>query len=325
MKLSHTFRRPLYAALVVCATAFGSAQAQSGTDRIIVGFPPGGTTDTVARTIAEQIRADGGPAYIIENRTGAGGQIAVDTVNNAAPDGKTLLLTPSSMMMLYPYVYPDLRYDPVKDFIAVSKAVDFPLGIAVSTASGIDSFEELLKRMRSNPQAASLGMPGNGSVPHFMVLQLSEKANIDIAPVAYRGGPPAIADVIGGSLGAVINPIGDFLPLQKDGRLKIVAITGNERSPLIPDVPTLSELGYDGVGTNEWYGFFMPAKTNPDDVSRVNATIRKALESADVKSKLAELGFIVSPTKPEEFAKELQSSLEYWEPIVKKSGFTATN
>lgn len=308
------------ALLIASASAF----AQGGrVGRIVVGFAPGGTTDTVARIVAEQIRHDGGPNLVVDNKTGAGGRIAVEAVKAAEPDGNTILLTPSSMMMVYPFVYRNLRYDPQADFAPLSKAVTFPLGIAVSAGSGIDSFQELVQRMKTDPARASMGTPGAGTVPHFMTLQLKEATGVNIVHAPYRGGPPAIADLMAGQIGAVINPIGDFLPLQQDRKLKIVAVSSPERSPLLPQVPTLRELGYNQLAATEWYAFFLPARTPQPVVQRLNAAIAKALQSGTVKDRLTQLGFEVRPSTPQELAEQLRQDMAQWGPIVKRSGFVA--
>lgn len=308
---------------ILCATATAPALAQNGRNyRIVVGFPPGGTTDLVARVIAEQIRADGGPSFVVENRTGAGGRLAIDSVKNSEPDGTTVLLTPSSMMMVYPFVFTKLRYDPIQDFLPVSKAVSFPLGIAVG-ANGPNSIKDLLDEMKQTPQQATLGIPGAGTVPHFLTLRLTEASGVQITPVPYRGGPPAIVDAIAGQIGGVINPIGDFLPLQAEGKLKIVAVSSEKRSPLLPNVPTLAELGYKDIAATEWYAFFMPKGTATDKLEAVRQSIVKVLQKPEVKERFAKLGFEVGGSTSEELGAQLRNDMAYWGPIVKRSGFVA--
>jgi tripartite-type tricarboxylate transporter receptor subunit TctC len=308
---------------IVFATCAASTVAQPRVGRIVVGFAAGGTADLVARVVAEQIRADGGPNFLVENKTGAGGQIAVETVKSAEPDGNTLLFVPSSVMTVYPSVYKKLRYDPQTDFTPITQVVSFPMGVAVSSHTDVGSFQELVTQWRKAPTKASMGTPGAGTSFHFVTVQLQDALGLDIVHVPYRGGNPAIADVMAGHVSAIINPIGDFIPLQKQGKLNILAVTSPERSPHLPQVPTLRELGFPKVAVTSWYAFFAPAGTPEAVVQRLNTSIHKALRAPVIRDRLIALGFDVAPNSPAELAQQLSGELSYWRPLVSRSGFVA--
>jgi tripartite-type tricarboxylate transporter receptor subunit TctC len=229
------------------------------------GFPAGGSADVTSRRIGEKL---GGSAYtknaaVVENKTGAAGRIAVETVKNAAPDGATLLLTPYSMMAIYPHIYKQLSYDPFKDLTPVCMASLLTHGLAVGpmVPASVKTVKDYLAWAKANPKDANYGSPAAGSTPHFLGALLGLESGVDLKHVPYRGSIPGITDVIGGQLASMVTPHGDFLPNHRAGKLRIIATSGKTRSPFVPEVPTFAEQGFSDLVVEEWFGFYAPAKT----------------------------------------------------------------
>ena len=215
------------------------AQAQVESLKIVTGFPPGGTSDTICRRVADRLVPGYAKAAFVENKTGAGGQIAVTFVKSAPPDGNTLLQTPMSMLGVYPHIYKKLPYDPVADLAPVSLGCVFDFGFAVgpSVPASVKTLPEFLDWCKANPAQANFGSPAAGSVPHFIGVLLGKSAGVDIKHVAFRGTQPAILDMIGGQLQAVSGPIGEFTQHVAAGKCRLLAATGAKRSPFAPSTP----------------------------------------------------------------------------------------
>ena len=299
------------------------AQALDST-KIIAGFAPGGTADTVSRRVADKLH----PAYarnaIVENKTGAGGQIAVQFVKIAAPDGATVLLSPMSMLGIYPHTYKKLPYDPVADLTPVSAAAVFEYGIAVGpmVPAGVRTAPEFIAWCRANPALANFGSPAAGSAPHFIGALLGRAGNVDLRHVAFRGTQPAILDMIGGQIAAVCGPTGEFSQHVAAGKCRLLASSGGVRGKFTPTTPTLVEQGFKDMAFTEWFGFFLPARAPQEVVQRLNAGIRAALASQDVIDGLALSYLEVMPTSPAQLAGMLRADTERWGPLVKAVGFT---
>ena len=301
------------------------AQAQVESLKIVTGFPPGGTSDTICRRVADRIVPGYAKAAFVENKTGAGGQIAVSFVKSAAPDGNTLLQTPMSMLGIYPHIYKKLPYDPVADLAPVSLGCTFDFGFAVgpSVPASVKTVPEFLDWCKANPAQANFGSPAAGSVPHFIGVLMGKSAGVDIKHVAFRGTQPAILDMIGGQLQAVSGPIGEFTQHVAAGKCRLLAATGAKRSPFAPATATLVEQGLKDFVFNEWFGFYVPAKTPADVVARLNAALRTALTAPDTVNGLAAMGLESKASSPAELAAMLKADTERWGPLVKQIGFTA--
>ncbi len=313
-----------------CAAPFASALpsvfAQStGTASIISGFPAGGMGDFVARPLAERLRGKYAANLLVESKVGAGGRIAVEFVKRAAPDGLTILQIPSSPMVLYPNTYKKLNYDSLADFIPVTTTVTY--GFSVTAGPGlpaeIKTLADFLAWAKANPKQASYGIPAAGSALHFVGMMLSKAAGVELTPVAYRGGAPLLQDVMGGQIPISINVIGEVAPNIRAGKLRSLAVTSGQRSVFLPEVPTLVELGYKDIAVQEWLGWFVPAKTPPDIVSKLNALVREGLQAPDAIEALAKNSLQPITQSPDEFARMVRADLARWAPIVKTSGFTA--
>lgn len=301
------------------------AQAQIDTARIITGFAAGGTSDTTCRRIATKLSPDYAKTAVVENRTGAGGQIAIQYVKTAAPDGTTLLQTPTSMLTIYPHIYKKLPYDPAVDLTPVSLGCVFDFGFAVGPAVplSVKTVPEFLAWAKANPPGANFGSPAAGSTPHFVGALLGKNAGVDLKHAAYRGTQPAMLDLLGGNISAVSGPIGDLTQHLSTGKVRILGVSGARRSRFAPDVPTLIEQGLKDMAFSEWFAFFLPAKASPDVVARLNSALRSALASKEVIEGLASFGLEAMSSSPVELAALLKKDTANWAPIVKTIGFTA--
>ena len=305
--------------------AWGQQQpAALETARIIVGFAAGGTADTVSRRVADKLRPGYASSVVVENKTGAGGQIAVQFVKTAPADGATLLLTPMSMLGLYPHTYKKLPYDPVADLVPVSGAALFDYGFAVGpmVSASVKTVPEFLAWCKSNPTLANFGSPGAGSGPHFVGSLIGRTGNIDLRHVPFRGTQPAVLDMIGGQIASVCGPSGDFAQHVSGGKCRLLATSGQKRGKFTPATPTLQEQGLKDLAFTEWFGFFVPAKTPADTVQRLNAAIRGVLAAQDVIDGLAQLYLEPLPTTSAQLAGMLKSDTDMWGPLVKAVGFT---
>lgn len=301
------------------------AQATFDTVKIITGFPPGGTSDTICRRVAVKLAPGYGKSVLVENRPGAGGQIAIQGVRSMAADGATLLQTPMSMLGIYPHIYKKLSYDPVADLTPVSLGCTFDFGFAVgpSVPASVKSINDFLAWCKANPAQANFGSPAAGSVPHFIGVLLGRAQGLDLRHVPYRGTQPAILDMIGGQIQAVSGPIGEFTQHVAAGKCRLLAATGTARSKFAPDTPTLLEQGLKDMAYSEWFGFYLPGNAAPDVVQRANAALRAALADKDTVDGLALMGLEAKSSTPGELAAMLKADTERWGPIVKAIGFTA--
>ena len=295
--------------------------------KIVNGFPAGGTADATSRRIGDKMA--GTPlsknAAVVENKTGAAGRIAIDTVKNGPADGSSLLLTPYSMMAIYPHIYKTLSYDPFKDFAPVCMASSMSHGLAVGpmVPASVKTVKDFVAWCKANPKQANYGSPAAGSTPHFLGALLSLETGVEIQHVAYRGSVPGVTDVIGGQLAAMLTPHGDFLANHRAGKIRILATSGKKRSPFVPEVPTFAEQGFPALTAEEWFGFFAPAKTPANVVNAANGVINLAIKDKGLLDAWAIQGLTPLGGSADEMAKDLRRQFEYWGPIVKRIGFTA--
>ncbi len=294
------------------------------TARILVGFPAGSTPDVLARKVGDHLAKGYCRSAVVDNRTGAGGQLAVSATKSAAPDGANILLTPMSMLGVYPHTYKKLPYDPMADLTPVSMGVtfDFAIGVGPGVPESVRNINDLMAWYKAHPDKASIGSPATGSTLHFTSVLLGRAAGVDITHVGYRGSGPAISDMLGGNLPALCSPLGSFLNQPK---LRVLATCGAARSRFTPDVPTLAEQGLREVVYSEWYGFYLPAKAPSATVGRLNTALREALALPDIVQTLATFGMESAASTPEQLAATLQTDIQRWGAIVKSIGFTADN
>ena len=301
------------------------AQAQSGTAVIWSGFPSGGLGDQVTRPLIDRLRGKWPQTLVLDSKPGAGARIAVDFVKRAAPDGNTLLQTPSSPMTLYPHLYKKLTYDPLADFVAVGSLVEYCFSFTAGPGlpAEIRTVADYLKWARANPAQANYGIPAAGSALHFAGMLLTRASGTDMKSVPYKGGGPLLQDLLGGQVPVSFNVISEVAPHVRSGKLRSLGVTSAQRWPALPDVPTLAEQGFPDIVLVEWLGWFMPAKVPADTVQRLNAAVREALQTPDMVDLVAKLGLRQRLSTPAEFAAMVKADIDRWGPIVKATGFTA--
>ena len=326
-------RRILKAMSAIAATSALGALASRPTwaqplelIKIMYGFPPGSAGDTVARRVGENIA---GTSYskgqgIVENRPGAGGRIAVEALKNSPPDGSVLTLAPVSALAVYPYIYPKLSYRP-EDVTQVSIGALMYHGLAIGPAvpDEIETLDQFLAWAKANPERATYGTPGAGSMPHLLGALLGIRSGVALRHVPYRGTAPSVTELVGGQIAATMNPSGDYIQYMKNGRVRVLGTSGKARSPYLPDVPTFTELGYPDVTSEEWFGFYAPAKTPAATIAAANQAINAALKKPAVIESLGVVGLVAHGSTPEAMAADQHAEYDRWGPLVKQIGFTA--
>lgn len=294
--------------------------------RILYGFPAGSSGDSVARRVGEKLA---GTAYtrnaaVVENKPGASGRIALETLKAAPADGSVLAMAPVSAMANYPFIYPRLAYDP-KDFAPVSIAAIAHHGLAVGplVPASVKTVRDFLAWCKGNTAQAHYGSPGAGSTPHFLGALLGLNSGTELQHVPYRGSVPGVVDVVGGQIAAMVTTHGDFLQNHRAGKLRILGTSGPKRSPFVPEVPTFAEQGFPELTTEEWFGFYAPARTPADVVAAANAAITGALKDKAVQDGVLAVGLIPHGSSIEEMVRWQRSEVEAWRPLIRKIGFTA--
>lgn len=318
-------RRTLLAAGSGAALLSSGVRAQPSPVRINVGFAAGGTLDVIARKLADQLRGKYAETVIVESKVGAGGRIANEAAKTAVADGATLVLSPSSPMVIFPHVYKKLSYEPQKDFVAVtpvcSNAQTFVVGPAVPES--VRSLEQFIAWAKANRDKASYGTPAAGSIMHFQGLVFQQKAGIELTHVAYRGMAAVVPDLLGGNLPASMAVTGDVTQYIATGKLRALAVTSAKRSRFLPDVPTFAELGFPQVTGVDWYGIFAPARTPAPVVEKLHRLILAGVREPAFAENLLKNGFDPYTLSVDEFSRRIRAETEKWGPIVKASGFTA--
>ncbi len=301
------------------------AQGMIDTLRIIVGFPPGGTTDAFARRMAEKLRGVYATNVVIDNKPGAGGQIGVTTLIASPADGTTMLFTPGSMITIYPHTYPKLQYKPA-DVLPISTGLytAFGLGVGPAVPASVTDLKGLIAWVKANPTMGNYGTPGAGSMPHMVGALLDKAAGLNMKQIPYRGSGPAIIELLGGQLPIFTSPIGDYLQHLPGGKLRLLAVTGKQRSRYAPNVPTYVEQGFPELDMEEWFGFFMPARTPPAIAARMNEALRQLIPAKDVADFAAPLGLLpTASSSTDDFARTVKADSDLWGGYVRRIGFTA--
>lgn len=320
-----TRRQTLAGAAALTAAGWPLWAAAQGTEtaRVLCGFPPGGTTDAVSRRVADKLRGVLAAAVLVENKPGAGGRLAVEELKRSAPDGSTLLMTPASMITLYPHIYTKLTYG-IDDVTPVCTAgiIEFGFGVGPTVPETVRNLKDFLAWAKANPAQANFASPGAGSPPHLLGALLSKESGVELRHVPYRGSAPGLQDLLGGQVASMSSPVGDYLQYLKAGKLRLLATSGAKRSRFTPEVATYMEQGFKPLEMREWYGFFLPGKASADLVQRAATAIRAAVAMPDVVEGFAALGVEASANTPAELAAAVKSENAAWGPIVKRVGFT---
>lgn len=289
--------------------------------RVIVPFPPGGATDSLARVLTEHMAQELGQRFIIDNRSGAGTMIGSEAAARANADGYTLLLTISSLIQA-PHQYSNPPFDPVQDFTPVAQLVTTPLVLTVLGDSGIESVDDLVSKVRSEPAQHVFGSYGAGSSGHLYMHAFTEQTELDWVHVPYRGEAPSVTDLLGGQITAVIMSGVGSLAHVRSGRMNALAVTGPYRMPAMPDVPTFEELGYERMSTRGWFGLFGPAGMDPAIVKRLSDSALAALEDENVKQRIENLSLIIDALPEDEFAPVVKRDSDMWRAIIQEVGIT---
>jgi tripartite-type tricarboxylate transporter receptor subunit TctC len=314
-------RRRLLQGIAASAIATHGAHAQAPSFpnrfvRLIVPYPAGGGADTIARIVSGRLSEMWGQQVLIENRGGAGGNIASEAAARSAPDGYTMYLA-GEFQATNPFLYPKLNYDPVADFVPVSLVVQYPTALIVPNSSPSHSVAEFIARAKAASGKLTFASPGHGTGPHLAGELFKRVAGIDLVHVPYRGAAPALQDVVPGRVDSFFNNIAAVVPLMQQGQLRVLAITTAKRTPAAPDVPTLAESGLPGFDVSGWYAIFVPAKTSPEIVRKMHADIVAVLAEPAVKSRLQDLGLFVVGSTPEELGRFLKAEMNKWAPVIK--------
>ncbi|TAK41588.1 MAG: tripartite tricarboxylate transporter substrate binding protein [Betaproteobacteria bacterium] len=291
--------------------------------KVIVPYPAGSTPDIVGRTLAAKLQSALGQPFVVENRTGAGGNIGADAVAKSPPDGHTLLVAVNGPVAVNKFLYKDMPYDSDKDLLPISLLASSPQMLVAVPALGAGSFKEFIQYLRSNPGRVSYASVGGGSASHLTMELLKSDAKVFAVHIPYRGFPPAVTDMLAGNVHAMFAIIPAVLPHVKTGRIRGLAVTGLKRSALAPDVPSVAELGYPQLESLAWIGLLAPAGTAPAVVSRLSGETVRAMRASDTQESLGKQGFDVVANSPAEFSAWIRSESAKWSRVIRASGASA--
>jgi tripartite-type tricarboxylate transporter receptor subunit TctC len=311
------------AALAVLATPAATPAAAQGSApiKIIVPVPAGASTDTIARALAEKLRESLGETVLVENKPGAGQRLGMVELMKAPADGRTLLIASSALYSIVPHIYGDQAgFDPEKDVLPVTRVVTVPVGLASGPQTGAANVAEFTAWAKANPAQASFGSPGAGSSSHFAGLMLGKAIGVPLTHIAYRGGAPALTDLIGGHIPLVSSAFSDMPALHNDGKLKVIAITSGKRSPILPDIKTLKEQGVN-IEFDLGFDVHIKAGAPAGSVERLNKALVAAIKSPDVSAQFLKMGLVPAGSTPKELADWQAAEIKLWAEPVKESGF----
>lgn len=314
-------RRGLAAACLVLVA--GAAFAQNYPTkpiRVIVPFPAGGGTDIIAREVTNKMATTLGWSFVIENKPGSGGNLGVDAVAKAAPDGYTIALGQSSNLAINPSLFSKMPYDSVKDLAPIGLVASSPMVMVVGADSPFKTLADVVAASKAKPGSLNFATSGNGTVAHLSGEVFQKAAGIKFTHVPYKGAAQATTDLIGGQVQLSMSSVPTLIGHIRSGKMRPIAVTSLTRVDDIPQVPTIAESGYKGFETITWFGFVAPANTPKDIVARLNAEINKALQSPEVKKKLSDQGADILGGSPEKFSALIKHDIAYWAPVIKESG-----
>jgi len=310
-------------AIIAATLAAGGAEAQDYPTRpirMIVAFSAGGTTDYVARLIADRVKGALGQPVVIENKPGANGAIGADYVAKAEPDGHTLFFSTAGALSIIPNMRTDLPYDPQKSFTPILPTARNTVLLAVNSGLGITTAQEMIARAKEKPGTFTVAVTGIGAISHLTIEMLQSAAKIKLQAVPYRGAGPAVADLISGQVNGMSAEVPVLMSQIKAGTAKIVAIAAQGRSDVIPDVPTWAELGYPDVVADNWSGVLAPPRTPPAIVAKLNAAFNSVVKDPDVRKRLAEVGVSAIGGTPEDLTALITSETARWRKVVAETG-----
>jgi tripartite-type tricarboxylate transporter receptor subunit TctC len=313
----------LVLALFACTLVHAQAPYPSRPIKFIVPFPPGGNLDFIARIVAPKLAELLGQPVVIENKGGAGGIVGAEYASKQPNDGYTIFLGNTGTLGIYPATYATLPYDPLKDFVGVGMtSTNVMLGV-VHPSVPAGNPKEFVAYAKANPGKVAAALAGSGSVPHFATEQLRSQAGLDLLMVPYKGGGPAVTDLVGGQVQLMLEAPTVSIAFVKAGRLKALAVTGKERLPSLPDVPTFAEAGYPGVDAMGWQGVVVPTGTPPAIIARLSEALAKIINSAEVREKFASQGIDAVSSTAEEFTAHIRSEVPKWKGLAKSANIKA--
>lgn len=315
--MKNTYRRLLTLGLLASLAAPVMAQGKPPL-KILVGFPPGGSADVLARMVADALKDDFS-SIVVDNKPGAAGRIALNLVKASKPDGQTVIVLPSGPMVLFPHVYKKLDYDAVKDFTPISQIARFQLGVVAGPSAGVQSLGEMIAKARANPGASSYGTPGLGTLPHFVGVLMEQSTGITLNHVPFQGGAPANTALLGGHIGYKFDVVSETAELHRTGKARIIAVTGSQRDPQVPEVPTLKESGVNMEAT-AWFAMYGPAGLTGEALSRLENAMKRIARDPAMRDKLVKLGYEPIGSGSAELAAAQRADLARWEKPIRATG-----
>lgn len=315
------FQAKFFALLLCFVTSFAYAQSYPNKPvRMVVPFPPGGTTDILARAVGQKLSESWGQLVVIDNRPGAGGNIGTDIVAKSAPDGYTLLMGTVGTHSINASLYGKLPFDPIKDFAPVTLVASVPNVLVVNTTVDAKSVKELIALAKSKPGQLTFASSGNGTSIHLAGELFKTMTGTSMLHIPYKGSAPAITDLLGGQTNMMFDNLPSAMPHVKSGKLRALAVTSVSRSPALPDTPTIAESGIPGYEASSWFGVLAPAGTPKDVIAKIHADIVKALNTPEIKERLSGQGAEPVGNTPEQFAQHIKTETIKWAKVVKDSG-----
>lgn len=314
-------RRAVIALAGALTLGLAAAQPAKPPVKILVGFPAGGGTDAIARILAESMKDSLGTSVVVENKAGAGGQIAAQTLKTSPADGTTVFLTHDHSVSIIPLVMKNAGFDPAKDFTPVAGFATFVNALAVSGGTPAKNYKDYVAWVKGQGGKGNVGIPAPASVPEFLVKVIGQKSQVDLVSVPYRGSAPMMGDMLGNQIAAGVGSIPDFIENHKAGKLHVVAVMGKERQPVMPEVPTFAELGISGFEDVPYYGIFAPAGTPKAALDPIAAAVAKAIQQPAIRDRLTAMGLNVGFMSGEQLGQRESAYRQTWARIIKDSGF----
>ncbi|MEY4435914.1 MAG: hypothetical protein RLY41_959 [Pseudomonadota bacterium] len=309
-------------AVLALALSCGWSVAQTAKPiKLMVGFPPGGGTDAVARILADKLKDELGTSVVVENKPGAGGQLAAQALKTAPADGTVLFLSHDHTISILPLVVKNPGYEPAKDFAPVAGFATFVNAYAVSGGTPAKSFTDYVAWVKAQGGKGAVGIPAPASTPEFLVKVVGDKFKLDLVSAPYRGSAPMMADMLGNQIAAGVGSVPDFMENHKAGKVRVVAVLGAKRQALLPDVPTFGELGLGGLDDMPYYGIFAPVGTPQATINHFGAALSKVLTMPDVHDQLTKMGLTVGYMNSHQLEKRERAYTQVWTKLIKNSGF----
>jgi tripartite-type tricarboxylate transporter receptor subunit TctC len=311
----------LVVSIALCASAWGQAYPAKPV-KVVVPFPPGSTPDLVGRTVSERLQKALGQPFVVDNRTGAGGNIGTDAVAKSAPDGYTLLVSINGPVAVAKHLYKNLPYDPDRDLAPISLLASAPQMLVVKPDLPIADFKSFLQHAKQNPGRLSYGSVGGGSASHLTMELLKSEAGVFVVHIPYRGFPPAVTDMLAGNIDTMFAIIPAVLPHVKAGKMRALAVTAQKRNEMAPEVPSVAELGLPQLESLAWIGLLAPAGVSKEVIDRISAETVRGMRSPEVRELLGKQGFDVVANSPQEFSRWIQAESAKWARVIRLSGAT---